>query len=172
MKTVKALLVFSIAAVLSMYFMVSSLHAQSFSLSWDDGVPPDVKHYTMTLPPDALGSLAGAVALVTPTGVAPPIRPPQIVLPGDGSRAKMPDGSVISVGANGEVYKDALQLGATMARQVIQYGNTVYAQGKTNPLWWRWTGSTWTQATAYDVTILKDYVAPASASMMRLQKAK
>lgn len=143
----------------------AAVGAQSFSVTWVD--PTSALTYKIDFPPEVLSALAGAVAQVTPGGVVRPIRPPQIVLPGDGSRAVMPDGSIISLGANGEVYRDGQQLPGVLSRQAIQFGVTIYAQGKTNPLWWKWTGAGWTQVTAYDISVLKDYsamVAPMSVA--------
>jgi len=134
---------------------VGCANAQGFTVEWDDGVAPDIKHYKMSFPPEVLSALAGAVTQVVPTTVKPPIRPPQVVLPGDGSRAIMPDKSVISLGAGGEIYRDAVQLPGVLARQAVQYGITIYAQGKTNPSWWKWTGTTWTQVVNIDAAILK-----------------
>lgn len=113
---------------------------------WTD---PKVVH-TLNIPRDVLAAVADAIV----TRQRQP-RPPQVVLP-DGSLATMPDGSILTLGGNGEVYRDGEQLPGVAARQVVQFGTRIYAQGKVNPLWWRWTGSGWAQVTAFDPRVLVD----------------
>lgn len=82
-------------------------------------------------------------------------QPPQYLKPGDGQFAAMPNGQMLSVGLNGEIYLDAVQLAGVAAAKLVQFGLSIYAQGKTQPSWWKWTGSAWTQVTAFDPSILK-----------------
>jgi len=68
----------------------------------------------------------------------------------------MPDGSLISLKTGGAVFRDAEQLPGVAARQVRAYGSRIYAQGLTVPTWWRYTGTSWVQAVAFDPLILAD----------------
>lgn len=80
---------------------------------------------------------------------------PQYLTPGATGFASMPNGQALSVGANGEIYLDAVQLQGVAAAKMVQFGLSIYAQGKTQPSWWRWTGGGWVQVTAFDPNILK-----------------
>lgn len=81
---------------------------------------------------------------------------PAVLVPGGTGAAVTPDGSLLTVGADGEVYRDGAQLPGVAARQVVRFGISVYAQGKTVPDWYRWTGSSWARVTAVDARVLKD----------------
>lgn len=81
---------------------------------------------------------------------------PAVLVPGDVGAALTPTGSLLTIGANGEVYSDGEQLPGIAARQIVRFGLSVYAQGKTQPTWWRWTGLKWVQVMAFDPAILKD----------------
>ena len=83
-------------------------------------------------------------------------RPVQVVTPGDGSTATMPDGSIIALKIGGAVFRDAEQLLGVAARQVRAYGARIYAQGLNDPKWWRYTGTSWVLAVAFDPEILAD----------------
>lgn len=152
------------AALFALLLAVSPAHA-GFTVEWDDAG----NHYKMNFPQEVLAALAGAVAQVQAMPITPP--PPAVVVPG--GRARLPDGSVISLGAGGEVYRDAVQLPGVAARQAVQVGLHLYAQGKTTPSWWSWTGSTWVAVTKFDPAILADLPvastlsAPASAVKRR-----
>jgi hypothetical protein len=81
--------------------------------------------------------------------------PVQYALPGDGLLLRMPDDSALSVGADGAVYLDANRLGTAMVSKLAQVGKSIYGLGKTTPIWWRWTGSTWTAVTSFDPGLLR-----------------
>lgn len=126
--------------------VIANANAWDAAGAWD---PAGVRT-VYNIPRDLLVALAEA--LVQRQRQA---RAPQLCLPGVGL-ATMPDGSILSLGAGGEVYRDAEQLVGVAARQVVQFGTRIYAQGLTQPLWWRWTGTAWTQVTKFDPGVLKD----------------
>lgn len=80
--------------------------------------------------------------------------PPQTILPGSTDLALMPDDSVLSVGANGEVYADGLRLGQNAVAKLVRVGKSVYGLGKTVRVWWKWTGTTWAPAPDVDPNLL------------------
>lgn len=57
--------------------------------------------------------------------------------------ARLPSGQVLTLGPNGEVYKDGVRLGTSAAQLIVQVGATVLLKGKTDPRWWQWTGTAW-----------------------------
>lgn len=125
--------------------------AADFGLEWIEAAT-GVTH-RITLPRDALVALAGAVAANAPDMLGGP----QVVRPGDPlGHARMQDGSILTMGAGGEVYRDGQQLASIFARQIVQFGNSLYAQGKTTPTWWKWTGTIWSPVTAFDPAVLAD----------------
>ena len=92
--------------------------------------------------------LATALALVPVSASAIPpftFAVISIIRPGDGNALKT-TGPVWTVGPEGRIFKDGV--GTTgYAKQVIQFGDDIYAQGKTVPSWWRWDGLKWIAAT-------------------------
>jgi len=133
-----------------------------FGLQWIDAAT-GVTH-KLTFPRDALTALAGAVA----ANAVDVLLGPQIITPPIGGNdppgnARLPDGSILTMGGNGEIYRDGLQLPGVAARQMVQFGNSIYAQGKTNPAWWQWTGAKWVAVTAFDSNILVNLPGPIPA---------
>jgi hypothetical protein len=57
--------------------------------------------------------------------------------------ARLPNGQVLTLGPNGEVYRDGIRLGKAAAQLIVQVGSSVLLLGKTDPKWWQWTGSAW-----------------------------
>ncbi len=128
----------------------------NFAVEWVDEVTGN--KVTTTFPHDALLVLAGVVAANAPE----PVNGPQVVYPGGPApHASMPDGSILTVGAGGEVYLDAKRMPGIFARQVVQFGRSVYAQGKTNPVWWVWDGALWNRVLDFDATVLTELPSPA-----------
>jgi hypothetical protein len=77
------------------------------------------------------------------------------ILPGEAGRLlTLPDESVLSVGAEGQVYLDGRRLGTAMVAKLTQVGKSIYGRGKTDGKWWRWTGSAWTEAADVDAGLL------------------
>jgi hypothetical protein len=70
--------------------------------------------------------------------------------PGEAGVCTMPDGSLISVGAEGQVYVDGRRIGTNKVAKVVSFGLSVYALGATDGKWWRWTGSGWTAVAEVD----------------------
>lgn len=123
----------------------------TFGVEWTD--PATSVLHRVTFPRDAMIMLAAAVASNAVDKLAGPGR----VYPGGSDdHATMPDGSILTLGVNGEVYRDGQQLPGVAARQIIQFGTSLYAQGKTVPSWWRWTGAAWVAVTAFDPAVLND----------------
>lgn len=87
--------------------------------------------------------------------------PPRVVLPGSSgsgaqdSFARMPDESILTVGKNGEVYLDAVRLGAARVSKLVQFGRSVFGHGATDGKWYRWTGLVWSVLDDFDASILK-----------------
>lgn len=122
-----------------------------------NGVPLPVpgeplQQHVLNIPAEVLTSIGQAVR---EREVAP-----AVLKPGDEGAALCPDGSLLTIGINGEVYRDAEQLPGIFARQVVRFGVHVYAQGKTTPLWWRWTGNGWAVVAGYDSRVLAELPAP------------
>jgi hypothetical protein len=69
--------------------------------------------------------------------------------------AVMPDESVLTVGVGGEVYLDGVRLGTARVTKLVKFGRSVFGLGKTDGLWWQWTGTTWINVTQLDGSILK-----------------
>lgn len=78
--------------------------------------------------------------------------PPAYVPPG--RYAAMPDGSILTVGPDGQVYKDGARLGAALVSVLVRVGVSVYGFGRTDGRCWRWNGSTWVEVLKYDPTLL------------------
>lgn len=77
------------------------------------------------------------------------------LLPGSPDLVTMPDESVLSVGAGGEVYLDGRRLGAARVAKLIQLGTSVYGRGATDGKLYRWTGTGWVVITDYDTALIK-----------------
>jgi len=66
-----------------------------------------------------------------------------VIRPGDGNALQATQsGPVWTVGPEGRIFRDGLGT-AGYAKQVLQFGDDIYAQGKTIPSWWRWDGLKW-----------------------------
>jgi hypothetical protein len=108
---------------------------------------------SQTVQDDELAAVRDTAAAAIEQSLLAPT--PAQYVSGPGQMATGNDGSIFTLGPNGEVYKDAVQMPNLAAQAVCTFGLNLYAKGKTNPQWWRWTGSTWAgPLTAIDVTIL------------------
>lgn len=76
------------------------------------------------------------------------------LLPGASGLLTMPDESVLSVGALGEVYLDGRRLGAARVSKLIQLGTSIYGKGATDGKLYRWTGTGWVVITDFDTALL------------------
>lgn len=117
---------------------------------------PDFVQHTFSLPVSVFTQLAREIAKAINQREYLPAR----LVIGDDRAIVTPEGSLLTIGPNGEVYRDGEQLPGIAAQQVVRFGMRVYAQGKTNPSWWRWTGSGWVAVTAFDSRVLMDVPAP------------
>ena len=77
-------------------------------------------------------------------------------------------GNVFTMGPAGEVYRNGIRLTSTsstgalqkmLAQKLVLFGTEIYAKGKTDNRWWRWTGSAtvnaWAPVTVdYDAKVL------------------
>jgi hypothetical protein len=82
-----------------------------------------------------------------------PIAPQYVTAPGLPGAAGA-DGAVFTLGPNGEVYRDAVQMPGLAAQTICTFGLSLYAKGKTQPDWWKWTGAAWVKVTAVDKNVL------------------
>ena len=110
--------------------------------------------------------LATALALVPVSASAIPpftFAVISILRPGDGNALQATTSSPVwTVGPEGRIFRDGV--GTTgYAKQVIQFGDDIYAQGKTVPSWWRWDGLKWIAATPMSWDALATIAASAPA---------
>jgi hypothetical protein len=80
-------------------------------------------------------------------------KPPRYLTPGDNQKAFDANDCILSITADGAVFKDGVRLGTSMVQKLCVYGNTVLAKGKTDGLTWKWDGTKWTQVTV-DSTVI------------------
>lgn len=78
--------------------------------------------------------------------IAAPPAAPAYLLPGDGKQAIDDEGSVITVAADGGVWRDGARLGAAFVAKLAIYGSSIYGKGKTDGLDWQWSGGAWITA--------------------------
>jgi hypothetical protein len=74
--------------------------------------------------------------------------------PGATGLLVMPDASVLSIGATGEVYRDGRRLGTAMVAKLVQVGASIYGRGFTDGKWWRWNGTAWVETPDVDSRLL------------------
>lgn len=72
---------------------------------------------------------------------------PRYLVPGDAPTADA-KGAVVSVHADGAVYRNGMRLGAAMTKRVLLYGDGLFMLGKTDNKWWEWTGAAWIDRSA------------------------
>ena len=94
-----------------------------------------------------------------------------VIRPGDGNALKAtPTAPVWTVGPEGRIFKDGV--GTTgYAKQLLQWGDDIFAQGKTIPSWWRWNGLNWITATtmSWDALAMIAAAAPAPSLSGQVQ---
>lgn len=76
------------------------------------------------------------------------------LLPGSSNLVTMPDQSVLSLGAAGEVYLDGRRLGSARVAKLVRVGVSIYGVGATNNQWYRWTGTGWVVQADIDTNLL------------------
>lgn len=79
--------------------------------------------------------------------------PPPVYVP-PAPYAAMPDGSILTVGPDGQVYKDGARLGAALVSVLARIGTSVYGFGRTDGKCYRWTGTSWIEVPKYDPNLL------------------
>jgi len=73
-----------------------------------------------------------------------------------GNFAQDSTGALLSLDANGAVYRDGRQMKGVAASKIVVAGKAIYALGKTVPSWWAWGGQQWVgPITDGDPNILK-----------------
>lgn len=68
---------------------------------------------------------------------------PRYLLPGDGQRAFDATDAILTVGADGAVYRDGVRLGGAFVSALCCYGATIVGKGKTDGQTYRWDGTRW-----------------------------
>lgn len=116
---------------------------QSLLLNQIAGLTTAVTAIPITTPPPASTSTLQVYFLVI-----------MIALPGDTTGIKLVGGKILHLGADGSIFFDNGRIPG-FGKRLVQIGNKVWLQGKSDLSWWLWTGSEFAQDPQFDPRILE-----------------